>query len=61
MEATLKVLDLPWGQPGSVAAQPLVDQGGAPSPAVGSAPFHEAGTAAPGNVHDLDDRVAAAV
>jgi hypothetical protein len=61
MEAVFEVLDLLWGEPGSVAPLPLVYQRRAPFPAVGRPPFHEAGAATAGDVSDLLHRVTDAV
>ena len=58
METAFKVLDLAFGQSGAIATQPLVPEGSAPFLAVGRAPFHEAGAATTGDVHNLFHRVA---
>ena len=61
MQPCVEVIDLALCKPGSVASHSLVGKPSDAFSAVDAAPFHEAGSARPANLHDLLCGVAVAV
>ena len=61
MQPCVEIIDLAMCKPSSIASHSLVGKPSDAFSAVDATPFHEAGSTAPANLHDLPCGVASAV